>query len=83
MNSTTELIVFAKLDSPEIQPDNVPEETLPQHVDLMNNMTTSLSFAFVNTITIESMDNVNSQLFVDPTHSGTVPDVNAILDTFP
>ena len=44
-------------------------------------MTVSTKSASVNKISTESTANASSQSLVEPTHTGTVPDVNAALDS--
>jgi len=81
MKFTTVLSVSAISDMPEMPLDNVPEEISFHHVDQMSNTTTCTKYVCANQTTTESMDNVKSQSLVDPTLTGMVSNVNAILDT--
>lgn len=80
-NFTTVKIACVMLDSPETQLDNVSEEISFPHVEPMKSMIVSSRFVCVNKTSTESTVNASSQSLVNLTHTGTVPDANATLDS--
>ncbi len=77
---TTVRTVCAISDLAETLLENVSKKTSFHPVDWMKSMTASKKFVSAKKITTESTVNVSSQSPVEPTHTGMVPNVNAILD---